>query len=158
MQKLTLPFLNVKSPIPIVRFPLADGKCIYAIIDTGSDSTIYDKSVKDSYPELFIKTKHIGKRQVIGVNETQEMDIYMSGMKLNVAQETEDTIPFKFVAFEHVTFDSIMKPLVEQEGTIESVPLLIGSDTLIRYNAKIDMKKKAISFTIKKEIKKKKAA
>jgi hypothetical protein len=67
MQKLTLSFLNCKSPIPIVCFPLSDGKNIYAIIDTGSDSTVYDKNAKDNYPEMFLKTKHIGKHQVVGV-------------------------------------------------------------------------------------------
>lgn len=70
----------------------------------------------------------------------------------------EKSLPLKLVAFEHSTFDSVMNPLMEQEGMKESIPLLIGSDTLIRYNAKIDMKKKAISFTIKKEMKKKKKA
>jgi hypothetical protein len=54
-----------------------------------------------------------------------------------------------------------MKPLIEREGIKESVPLLIGSDTLTRFNAKIDMKKKVICLTIlkpKKKVKKKKAA
>lgn len=150
MQKLTLSFLNSKSPIPIVCFPLTDGKSIYAIIDTGSDSTVYDKNAKESYPEMFIKTKHIGKHQVVGVNETTEMDIYMSGLRLNVQQENEEIIALKLVAFEHCTFDSVSKPLVEREGLPGNIPLLIGSDTLIRYNAKIDMRGKSISFCVRK--------
>ena len=151
MQKLALPFLNSKSPIPIVRFPLADGKSIYAIIDTGSDSTVYAKAAKEAYPELFIKTKHMGKQQIIGVSETKEMDIYVSGMRLQINQEAQEDFTLKFCAFEHSDFEEIVKPLAEREGLGESIPLLIGSDTLIRYNAKIDMKKKTILFCLRKE-------
>ena len=158
MQKLTLSFLNSKTNIPIVNIPLADGRSINAIIDTGSDSTVYYTGAKESYPELFLKTKAMGKYRVIGVNETKEMDINVSGMRLDVKSGDEGSLPLKLVAFEHKEFDAVMTPLMEQEGMTESIPLLIGSDTLIRYNAKIDMKKKAISFTIKKEMKKKKAA
>ena len=154
MQKLTLSFLNSKTNIPIVNIPLADGRSINAIIDTGSDSTVYYTGAKETYPELFLKTKSMGKCRVIGVNETTEMEYFVSGMRLDVKMGEEKSLPLKLVAFEHSTFDSLM----EQEGMKESIPLLIGSDTLIRYNAKIDMKKKAISFTIKKEVKKKKAA
>lgn len=158
MQKLTLTFLNSKTNIPIVNIPLADGRSINAIIDTGSDSTVYYTGAKETYPELFLKTKSMGKYRVIGVNETKEMDINVSGMRLDVKSGEEESLPLKLVAFEHKEFDTVMTPLMEQEGMTESIPLLIGSDTLIRYNAKIDMKKKAISFTIKKEMKKKKAA
>lgn len=149
MQKLTLSFINSKSSIPIVCLPLSDGKSIYAIIDTGSDSTVYDKTAKESYPEMIIKTKHIGKHVVVGVNETTEMDIYMSGLRLNVQQESEKVIALNLVAFEHNFFDTVIKPLVEREGMTGNIPLLIGSDTLIRYNARIDMRKKNISFSIK---------
>lgn len=40
-------------------------------------------------------------------------------------------IALKLVAFEHSTFDSVSKPLVEREGLAGNIPLLIGSDTLI---------------------------
>ena len=99
---------------------------------------------------MFIKTKHIGKHQVVGVNETTEMDIYMSGLRLNVQQETEEIIALKLVAFEHCTFDSVSKSLAERAGLACDIPLLIGSDTLIRYNAKIDMRNKTISFSVRK--------
>lgn len=158
MQKIILTFRNSKTNIPIVNIPLADGRSINAIIDTGSDSTVYYTGAKETYPELFLKTKSMGKCRVIGVNETTEMEYFVSGMRLDVKMGEEKSLPLKLVAFEHSTFDSVMNPLMEQEGMKESIPLLIGSDTLIRYNAKIDMKKKAISFTIKKEMKKKKKA
>ena len=87
---------------------------------------------------------------MIGVNNSKEMDIFVSGMRLDIKQESEEKLALKLVAFEHSEFDAIMKPLMEQEGMTDSIPLLIGSDTLIRYNAKIDMKKKSISFRIKK--------
>ena len=51
MQLLTLSFLISSSPILIVCFPLTDGKIIYSIIDTGSDSTVYDKAAKEFYPD-----------------------------------------------------------------------------------------------------------
>ena len=157
MPKLTLPFVNTKCPIPIVRFPLADGKSIYAIIDTGSECTLYDISVKDANPELFGKSKYIGKQRVVGVNETKEADVYASGMRLSVKQENEEDIAFKFVAYSHSFFGESIKGLIDMEGLTENVPLLMGSDSLNWFNAKIDMKKKAICITIPK-VKKKKAA
>ena len=150
MKKITLSFLNSTSPIPIVRFPLSNGRSIYAIIDTGSDSTVYDKAAKEVYPELFIKTKHVGKQRIIGVSETKEMDIFMSGMRLQINQEAQEDLTLKLCAFEHSDFGDIVKPLAEQEGLNDSIPLLIGSDTLIRYNVKIDMKKRTISFCLPK--------
>ena len=65
---------------------------------------------------------------------------------------------FQLLFYQHKTFCETMKPLIEREGIKESVPLLIGSDTLIHYNARIDMKKRVICLTILKPKRKKKAA
>lgn len=161
MQKLTLTFQNTNGPIPVVCFPLTSGKSIYAIIDTGSDSTLYDATAKEQYPEMILKSKTMGTCNVIGVNSESEVEVIMSGLKLDIQREAEENLAVKLVAFEHKDFCEKMKPLVEREGIKENVPLLIGSDTLTRFNAKIDMKKKVICLTIlkpKKKVKKKKAA
>ena len=57
MQKLTLSFVNTNGNIPVVRIPLTSGKSICAIIDTGSDSTLYDAAAKENYPEIVLKSK-----------------------------------------------------------------------------------------------------
>lgn len=154
MQKLTLTFQNTNGSIPVICFPLTSGKSIYAIVDTGSDSTIYDATAKEKYPEVILRSKAMGTCNVIGVNSESEMEVIISGIKLDIQCETEESLAVKFVACEHKDFCTRMKPLIEREGIEESVPLLIGSDTLTRFNAKIDMKKKAICLTILKSKKK----
>lgn len=151
MQKLTLSFLNCKSPIPIVRFPLSDGKSTCAIIDTGSETSVYDSSTKDCYPELITKTKHFGKQEYIGVYETMEMDVNLSVLKLNVLRDNGEEVEFKIAAYEHQTFHLIGEKLQGREELSDNILLLIGSDTLSYYNARIDMKNKCITFYIKKK-------
>ena len=158
MQKLTLPFVKTSGNIPVVRIPLAGGKSICAIIDTGSDSTLYDAGAKENYPEMVLKSKSMGTQKIIGVNKESEMEVVMSRLKLDVQKDAEESLTVKMVAVEHKTFCETMKPLVEREGIKESVPLLIGSDTLIHYNARIDMKKRVICLSILNPKRKKKAA
>ena len=158
MQKLTLSFVNTNGNIPVVRIPLTSGKSICAIIDTGSDSTLYDAGAKENYPEMVLKSKSMGTQKIIGVNKESEMEVVMSGLKLEVQRDAEESITVKMAAVEHKTFCETMKPLIEREGIKESVPLLIGSDTLIHYNARIDMKKRVICLTIMNPKRKKKAA
>ncbi len=151
MQKLTLSFLECKSPIPIVRFPLSDGKSISAIIDTGSETSVYDSSTKDCYPDMITKTKHFGKQEYIGVYETMEIDVNLSVLNLNVPRDNGEQIEFKMAAYEHQTFHLIGEKLQGREDLTDSILLLIGSDTLSYYNARIDMKNKCITFYIKKK-------
>ena len=158
MQKLTLTFQNTNGPIPVVCFPLTSGKSIYAIIDTGSDTTLYDVTAKEKYPEMILKSKTMGTCNVIGVDSESEVEVIMSGLKLDIQREAEENLAVKLVAFEHKDFCERMKPLIEREGIKESVPLLIGSDTLIHYHARIDMKKRIICLTIMNPKRKKKAA
>lgn len=157
MKKLTLTFQNTNGSIPVVCFPLTSGKNIYAVIDTGSDSTIYDSMVKEKYPEIILRSKAMGAQRIIGVNTESEVEVIMSGIKLDIQREAEESLAVKFVACEHTDFCERMNALIKREGIKESVPLLIGSDTLTHLNAKIDMKKKVICLTILKPAKKKKA-
>lgn len=103
---------------------------------------------------MILKSKAMGTCNVIGVNSESEMEVIMSGIKLDIQREAEESLAVKFVACEHKDFCTRMKPLIEREGIEENVPLLIGSDTLTHYNAKIDMKKKVICLTILKPKKK----
>lgn len=76
------------------------------------------------------------------------MDIQVSGLRLNIPQRNAKNILIKLIAYEHMCFNEVTKPMVEQEGMTDKIPLLIGSDTLIRYNANIDMKNKVVCFSI----------
>ena len=60
MQKITLPFLNCKSPVPVICLPLIGGQQICALVDTGAEISLYDKEAKETNPDLFVSSKHLG--------------------------------------------------------------------------------------------------
>lgn len=152
MQHLILPFLNCKSPILVICLPLIGGQQICALVDTGAEISLYDKDVKETNPDLFVSSKHLGKGSLTGVSETVEKDFFVSKIQLNVAKEDEESVPLRFIATEH-DLASTLKPLVETENLPDNIPLLFGSDLLAKYRARIDMRKKVIHFSVQKKLK-----
>lgn len=152
MQMITLPFLNCKSPVPVICLLLIGGQQICALVDTGAEISLYDKEAKETNPDLFVFSKHLGKGSLTGVSETVEKDFYVSKIHLNVAQEDEERVPLWFIATEH-DLASALKPLVETENLPDNMPFLFGSDLLTMYRARIDMRKKVIHFSVRKKLK-----
>lgn len=67
MQKITLPFINVKRLIPMVSLHLEGDKTLYAVIDTGAEISLFDGSLKESSPDLFVSSKSLGKGVLNGL-------------------------------------------------------------------------------------------
>ena len=148
MRKITLPFLNCKSPIPVICLPLINGSQTFAIVDTGAEISLYDKGAKETNPDLFVSSKHLGAGSLTGISETVEKDFYVSKIEMTLKQKETESVPLKFVATEH-DLTSTLKPLVDNENLPGSIPFLFGSDLLTKFRAKIDMRKRTISLSIK---------
>ena len=46
---------------------MADGRVVYALVDTGSGSTILDRSLMTDYPDLFKSVASKGKTNFVGI-------------------------------------------------------------------------------------------
>lgn len=141
MERKTVPLRFCKSRVPLVTFRLA-GEEHYAIIDTGSDLTMLDVSLKDK-----IKTKEIDvEMSYVGVNGGSEYHKVVQGAcKAEMITSENESV--------NVVFGGMMYDMKAISSHLESrnkerikVSILIGGDFLKRYNAKIDYKKK--TFTI----------
>ena len=148
MDKFTLLFVDYSSVIPIVRFALKDGKEIYAIIDSGSESTLVDKKFKKQYLGIIQSTNILGKMKAMGIGGEKEM----------VVMETIARIPMKTDKGEDGAIEikacvDNLSTLVDHMKRMHNIPwefsLLIGGDTLRVLSSRIDYRKKTVTFFTK---------
>lgn len=141
MERKTVPLRFFKSKVPLVTFRLA-GEEHYAIIDTGSDITMIDVSLKDK-----IKTKEIDvQMSYVGVNGGSEYQKVVQGAcKAEMITSENESV--------NVVFGGMMYDMKVISSHLESrnkehiiVSVLIGGDFLKRHNAKIDYKKKTLTI------------
>ena len=79
MIKYTIPFADVKGTIPFIRFPMADGRVVLAIVDTGSGSTLLDRSLMTDYSDIFKSTPPKGKTSFVGIEGSREVEWSLQG-------------------------------------------------------------------------------
>ena len=74
MIKYTFPFAETKGTIPFIRFPMADGRVVYALVDTGSGSTLLDRSLMTDYPDISKSVASKGKTNFVGIAGSKEVE------------------------------------------------------------------------------------
>ena len=148
--KYTFPFAETKSTIPFIRFPMADGRVIYAIVDTGSGSTILDRSLMTDYPDIFKSTSPKGKTSFVGIAGSREVEAEFA--RIDIPMETagagEGNLRILGILDDLSPLSDSVKRIL---GTPETMTVLIGSDCLRAYGAKIDLKKGSITFSVQEK-------
>ena len=156
MIKYTIPFVETNSVIPFIRFPMADGRVVYALVDTGSASTLLDRSLMTDYPEIFKSTSPKGKTSFVGIAGSREVEVEIARIDIPMEASGAGDGNLRILGL----LDDL-SPLADNVkrivGTSETLTVLIGSDCLRAYGAKIDLNKGCITFSVKEKKTMKKA-
>ena len=156
MKKYAFPFFESKSLVPFIKFTTEDGKDLFALVDSGAESTLFDKSLVDECPEVVKSTVALGTMSMVGINGKRETTV--EGARLSLPATTVDgrdgRIGLKAISDDLSTLSEHVKKVY---GTPEKMSLLIGGGALRALNAKIDYAKKVITFSLEEKKNTKKA-
>ncbi len=130
-------FVESQSEVPIVKFS-RNGREMYGLVDTGSESTLFDDSVvddgtipcvdgMDTEMNLVGMNGSTGRRPMRGVSAYVDMD----GNRVKVAGLSTDLSPFS-------------NHLADTYGENLKIDAVFGSDILSWYGAKIDFANREI--------------
>lgn len=146
MERKTVPLRFCKSRVPLVTFRLA-GSEHHAIIDTGSEITIIDESLKDS-----IKTKEIDvETNFVGVNGSTGYRNLVQGACRITLQASDGEEVEAVLAGMVSSLDAVANHFRDKNGEYIKISALVGGDFLKHYQAKIDYKKKTLTIEPKND-------
>ena len=128
------------SLIPLIKFN-RNGQDYYALIDTGSESTLIDGSFVES-EELDIITSD-KTRTLTGLVGKKEEQI--NTVQIDCTIDSKDNVVLPVTALLS-DLSMIQSYFDKWTGGEVIVPILIGSDTLTKLNAKIDYENKLFTF------------
>lgn len=138
MKKDKIPFVCYDSKVPVVKFYLADGTEGYALVDTGSESTVFDKTwIKDNKKAVQIE---ITENKLNTISFAGDKDIPIIRVKSSVIFEPKDTSVFILDLSGMVMDLSGINKHLEQRGI--TISAIIGADALSYYGAKLDFNKR----------------
>ena len=130
-KKIRIPFTECASQIPVVELKIK-GKKVIALVDSGAESTLFDRD--------FVKSSGI---------ETEAEDMKMSFVSTNGEGKSTQIIhvsPYVNGAFKLNGMVSNLQPISEHFAMIYGdryrLSILLGSDNLDKYDAKLDYEKK----------------
>lgn len=145
MAKTIIPFAETNSKIPLVEFKL-DGIWRIALLDTGSESTLFDYNIPES--EYFEKNETDFEMSLVGLSgETKKNRIINATAWLDMTDIYGNT---STMSINGILSDltNISNGINERFGKHLNVSAVFGSDTLKKYGAKIDYRRQQL--TIKK--------
>ena len=140
MKQLTIPFKKTKVRIPIVEFSCAGEDDLCAIVDTGSESTIFDTTFLAEHNLLKDDTK---KMSLVGLNgEGEELTIYHIEQFLSF-DDTGKQFPVEGISANLSTINDHIKNKHKEKTTVS---VILGNDFLKKYKAKINYKAKGLTL------------
>ena len=143
MAKVIIPFADTNSKIPLIEFKI-DDKWYVGLLDTGSESTLFDYNIPES--EYFEKNETDYEMSLVGLSgETEKGRITEALVTFEIA-DIDDNIS-------HITITGILSDLStvsnginERYGKHLNVAAVFGSDMLKRLKAKIDYRKQQLTI------------
>lgn len=131
-----IPFVKSKSEVPVIPF-YRNGKHLYALVDTGSESTLFDNSIVDDGTMFSIELER--EMDFIGLNGKTEKKpirgvtsmVNMNGLDVQVSGINADLTSIR----------NHLNDMYDEDIRIDAV---FGADFLGWYLAKIDFDKREI--------------
>lgn len=134
-KEIKIPFVENESCVPVIKFTLGNGITGYAVIDTGSESTVFDKDfVKSNKSEFSIEaTKN--KIKMIGVSDNSgELPVIYASANVKLGSD-------------ELVMNGMLFTLVHLEDNLGFKPAaLIGSDVLNDLGAKLNFKQNIMTY------------
>ena len=136
-ERIKIPFVENKSVVPVVRFTLDSGATGCAVIDTGSESTVFDKDFVLQNKKSFRIEVTENKISLVGVMENNEAPIVYGTSSVEFAGQPG----FK------LDMQGMIIPLKNIESNLGFPPAaIIGSDILNKLGAKLNFKRKTMTL------------
>ena len=134
-----IPFVNKKSDVPIVEFMLTDGTSLFALVDTGADSCLFDSNFVKTHKKNFVVTCTDSKVELIGVSTSNSTPVINAEAMMILPEESQPyfcSVSGMVLPLGHLTEH------LESVGEKISVSALIGSDFLIQNGIKLNFETK----------------
>lgn len=140
--RIKFKFINIGTEMPVIKIKTIGGLEFIAIIDTGSESTLIDKTLVKENKKDFKLHKEGLNVNLFGLNGESNYKLLLSSCcAVNDTGSAE-------LSFQNIDFEYINKNFEDKYHM--RISALIGSDMLAEYNAVIDYDKQEVEF-IKKE-------
>lgn len=137
--KREIKFVKVTNGIPVIRFFTENSsKEQYAILDTGSEISMFDSNfVKSAKKEFNIKvTEH--KINMIGVGADSNVPIVNCAGKVKLKCEGDNIYFLEFDNAMVFALDKLSNHITNEKGKQITVSAIFGNDLLNTIKAKID--------------------
>lgn len=144
MKKNNISFIEYGTDVPIVKFNLDNGVEALGIIDTGSESTLFDSSFVKNNKSLFRIEKTKEKINFIGISDSNEVPILYgtSPIYFNTTDSDSCKVNVKgmIISLSHLT-----KHLQDGNDSLE-ISAIFGSDLLANLGANINFIDKRLTL------------
>ena len=135
-RKFKIPFHNSKTEVPIVKFYLDNGYEGFAVIDSGSESTVFDKDIIKQNKKSFTLDVTQDKMNLVGVaNDQSAVPVVYAKANISFGAVSIE-VNGMVVPLTHITQHC------KELGEDIVISAIIGSDTLTKYGVKLNYNKK----------------
>lgn len=138
MKKIS--FVECSSGVPIIKFVLSDGTEGYALVDTGSDPTMFDKNFILQHKKSFRLVDGEGITMIGLYAEDKNLDKHIT-TTITVGDIKID-IPDGMIVDLSIVHDAIKTA----DDNPVRIAAIIGCDTLLQYGVSVDFDKKVIKI------------
>lgn len=141
MSKCTIKLSDTENSIPVVRFQIGNGQAGYAIVDTGSECTIFDTAFIHDNEPVFGTTVTLpyAIAHIAGIDERPSTEYYTTAVTFG-----DDQQPFTVTALSY-PINHLSKFFRESRENI-NVTAIFGTDFLSETNANINFETKEMTL------------
>ena len=144
-KKIKIPFMDSESRIPFVEF-FVNGIGYIGLLDTGSESTLFDKSLKGRDGMSCDGTDY--NMSLVGLGgETENRRVYNMDTNVSVIDTGKSVHNGIHVTGIVSDLSILSSTLKERYGKDFPVSVVFGGDFLKAYHARIDYRKKILRLT-----------
>lgn len=132
-----IPFSDKMLKVPVIEFTYGD-KIQYALIDSGSELTLFDTCFEDAEPGTVLYDIDL-----TGAGGTDKCSASKLTVRMYCFDEGDDVVVFDVQGL-YMAKSNIFKDTNSVYGDKIRIDCIIGSDTLKRLNARIDYKQNVL--------------
>ena len=142
-KRIIIPLVESSCKLPMIRFDIG-GEIHLALIDTGSESTLFDRHTSTNENFVLEETNYVMSLVGLG-GETSKKRIISVKARLTICDDSND---YREVEVEGMLTDLtyVSEGIGARFGNELKVAAIIGSDFLTEHCAVIDYKRKELSF------------
>lgn len=129
--------------IPVVRFFLDDGTEAYAIVDTGSEQTLFDSGFVRQHRDCIMTSVGFDIR-IVGMPSAKNV-IADIGKAVMAFPDSDDTCVMLEASGLCVEISHINDFMKSRSGNTPMISVLLGADFLSKYGFKLNFKKKEMT-------------